>query len=197
MILLVAEGPELRIVDVSRATRAMLGGREVTGLPLREALADLAGQGWVDLYEQVYRTGVPVTGQQWRAHITLPGGAVRELFADFSITPWRGEDGAVLGVVGGGTDVTAIVEARLSAERLAEDLQQQYRQARDVVDALQQALLPAACRCCRPPGSPPPTCSPGPGRRPAATGSTRYPPPPAPSPSSSATWSATASPRRA
>jgi serine phosphatase RsbU (regulator of sigma subunit)/anti-sigma regulatory factor (Ser/Thr protein kinase)/anti-anti-sigma regulatory factor len=141
-ILLVAEGPQLRVVDVSRATRAMLGERDVAGRPLREALADLAGQGWVDLYEQVYRTGVPVTGQQWRAHITLPDGSVRELFADFSITPWRDPDGGIRGVIGGGTDVTGIVEARLAAERDAEDLRAQYRRARDVVDALQQALLP-------------------------------------------------------
>ncbi|WP_433044628.1 SpoIIE family protein phosphatase [Dactylosporangium sp. CS-033363] len=141
-ILLVAEGPELRIVDVSRVTRLLLGDREVAGRPLREALSDLAGQGWVDLYEQVYRTGTPATGQQWRVHITLPGGAVREVFADFSITPWLAEDGSVRGVIGGGTDVTGIVEARLEAERHAEDMQEQVRQARDVVDALQQALLP-------------------------------------------------------
>ncbi|UWZ41860.1 SpoIIE family protein phosphatase [Dactylosporangium matsuzakiense] len=141
-ILLVAEGPQLRIVDVSRVTRLMLGDRDVAGRPLREALADLAGQGWVDLYEQVYRTGVPVTGQQWRAHITLPDGTVRELFADFSITPWLDGDGTVRGVIGGGTDVTGIVEARLEAERQTEEIRQQYRHARDVVDALQQVLLP-------------------------------------------------------
>jgi PAS domain S-box-containing protein len=141
-ILIVVEGPGLRIVDVNRAARAVFGGRDVTGRPMREALADLAGQGWADLYEQVYSTGVPVTGQQWRAHIPLPDGTVRELYADFSITPWLDPDGSIRGVIGGGTDVTAIVEARLEAERHADDLREQYRQARDVVDALQQALLP-------------------------------------------------------
>ncbi|MFI5910316.1 SpoIIE family protein phosphatase [Dactylosporangium sp. NPDC051541] len=142
LILLVAEGSQLRIVDVSRVTRLMLGDREVAGRPLREALADLAGQGWVDLYEQVYRTGIPVTGQQWRAHITLPDGTIRELFADFSISPWLEPDGTVRGVIGGGTDVTGIVEARLEAERQTEEIRQRYLHARDIVDTLQQALLP-------------------------------------------------------
>jgi serine phosphatase RsbU (regulator of sigma subunit)/anti-sigma regulatory factor (Ser/Thr protein kinase)/anti-anti-sigma regulatory factor len=141
-ILIVCDGPELRVAGLNGASRALFAGRDVLGRPLREALADLAGQQWIDLYEQVYRTGEPVAGQQWRAHITLPDGSVRELFADFSITPWRHPDGAIRGVIGGGTDVTEIVQARLSAERHAADLQQQYRQARDVVDALQQALLP-------------------------------------------------------
>src|SRR4051812_38012103 len=98
-ILIVVEGPGLRIVDVNRAAGAMFGGRDVTGRPMREALADLAGQGWADLYEQVYATGVPVTGQQWRAHIPLPDGTVRELFADFSITPWLDPDGSIRGVI--------------------------------------------------------------------------------------------------
>ncbi|MEV8513702.1 SpoIIE family protein phosphatase [Dactylosporangium sp. NPDC051484] len=141
-ILIACEGPDLRIIGLNGASRALFPGRDLLGLPLREAMADLAGQQWIGLYEQVYRTGEPVVGQQWRAHLALPDGSVRELFADFSITPWHHPDGRIRGVIGGGTDVTEIVQARLSAERHAADLQRQYRQARDVVDALQQALLP-------------------------------------------------------
>ncbi|MER7274393.1 SpoIIE family protein phosphatase [Dactylosporangium sp. NPDC000244] len=141
-VLLVAEGPQLRILGVSRATLAMTGERDVIGRPLREALSDLAGQGWLDAYDEVYRTGVPVAGQRWRAHLTQPDGTVREFYADFSINPWLEPDGTVRGVIAGGIDVTEIVQARLEAERDADDLREQYRQARDVVDALQQALLP-------------------------------------------------------
>ncbi|MGI5242622.1 SpoIIE family protein phosphatase [Dactylosporangium sp. CA-139066] len=141
-ILIVCEGPDLVVTGLNAASRALFPGREVLGRPLGEALAELAGQQWIDMYQQVYRTGEPLAGQQWRAHITLPDGSVRELFADFSITPWRHPDGRIRGVIGGGTDVTEIVQGRLSAERHAADLQVQYRQARDVVDALQHALLP-------------------------------------------------------
>ncbi|GAA2390113.1 SpoIIE family protein phosphatase [Dactylosporangium salmoneum] len=141
-ILIACEGPELTVAGLNGASRALFEGRDVLGRPLGEALADLAGQQWIELYQQVYRTGEPVTGERWRAHITLPDGSVREIFADFSITPWRHPDGRIRGVIGGGVDVTGLVLARLSAERHAADMQQQYRQARDVVDALQQALLP-------------------------------------------------------
>ncbi|HTJ38417.1 MAG TPA: SpoIIE family protein phosphatase [Dactylosporangium sp.] len=141
-ILIACEGPDLIVTGLNAASSALFPGREVLGRPLGEALAELAGQQWIDMYRQVYETAEPLAGQQWRAHLTLPDGSVRELYADFSITPWRHPDGRIRGVIGGGTDVTEIVQARLSAERHAADLQQQYRQARDVVDALQQALLP-------------------------------------------------------
>ncbi|MEV6931714.1 SpoIIE family protein phosphatase [Dactylosporangium sp. NPDC051485] len=141
-ILIACEGPELTVAGLNGASRALFEGLDVLGRPLGEALADLAGQQWIDLYRQVYRTGEPVTGERWRAHLTLPDGSVREIFADFSITPWRHPDGRIRGVIGGGVDVTGLVQAQLSAERHAADMQQQYRRARDVVDALQQALLP-------------------------------------------------------
>ncbi|MFB9177972.1 SpoIIE family protein phosphatase [Dactylosporangium sucinum] len=141
-ILIVCEGPDLRIAALNGTARALFPGRDPVGKPMREAFADLAGQQWIDLYAQVYRTGTAITGQEWRAHIALPDGSTRELYADFSITPWRHPDGGIRGVIGGGTDVTEIVRARLAAERHAEELRQQYRRARDVVDALQQVLLP-------------------------------------------------------
>jgi serine phosphatase RsbU (regulator of sigma subunit)/anti-sigma regulatory factor (Ser/Thr protein kinase)/anti-anti-sigma regulatory factor len=141
-ILIVCEGAALRLAGMNAAARALFPGRDALGEPLRDALADLAGQQWIDLYEQVYRTGEPAAGQEWRAHITLPDGTTRELFADFTITPWRHPDGRIRGVIGGGTDVTDIVRARNSAQREALELQEQYQRARDVVNTLQQALLP-------------------------------------------------------
>src|SRR5689334_22306483 len=88
-ILIACEGPDLRVIGLNAASGALFSGRDVLGRPLGEALPELAGQQWIDLYAQVYRTGEPVAGQQWRAHVTLPDGTVRELYADFTITPWR------------------------------------------------------------------------------------------------------------
>src|SRR3954469_13338900 len=141
-ILIVCEGADLRLAGMNASARALFPGRDALGERLRDALAELAGQQWIDLYEQVYRTGEPVAGQEWRAHLNLPDGTPRELFADFTITPWRHPDGGIRGVIGGGTDVTEIVRARNSAQRQAIELREQYQQARDVVNALQQALLP-------------------------------------------------------
>ena len=138
-ILVVCEGPELLVRSLSAATRALLPGRPWQGCPIRAVISDLIGQQFVDAYYEVYRTGVPVTGQQWRAHLDMPDGSVHEMYADFSITPWRDEHGERRGVIGVGFDVTEAVRERQAAAQL----RRRYEQSRDVIHALQRELLPA------------------------------------------------------
>src|SRR3954452_19778819 len=78
-ILAVCEGPELRVLSLSAATRAVLPGRDYLGKPIRDVLSDLIGQQFVDAYYEVYRTGQPVEGQEWRVHLDMPDGSVREM----------------------------------------------------------------------------------------------------------------------
>jgi anti-anti-sigma factor len=141
-ILIVCEGPELRITWINAATRALIPGRAAVGRTLGEAFADTDGQQWIDMYHRVYRTGEPVTGTEWRAHLSDPDGSVREIYANFSITAWRDAEGAVRGVIGAGFDVTAGVTARLAAQRRSAHLRERYEQTREVITALQQQLLP-------------------------------------------------------
>ena len=143
IILAVCEGDDLRLVACSGVTRALLTGRDVLGRPMREVISDLSGQQFTDAYYEVYRTGEPITGREWRAHLDMPDGSVHEMWANFTISPWRNPDGSVRGVIGVGFDVTAAVRARIAAEKQADRLRQRYEQTRDVVTALQRELLPA------------------------------------------------------
>ncbi|WP_394326905.1 SpoIIE family protein phosphatase [Actinoplanes awajinensis] len=142
-IVAVFEGPELLMVAANAATRAVLPGRDFLGRPCREVLSDLVGQQFVDAYHEVYRTGEPITGRQWRAHLDQPDGSVHEMFATFTIVPWLAADGSVRGVIGAGFDVTEQARARQAAETEADRLRRRYEQSRDVVTELQRALLPS------------------------------------------------------
>ncbi|MEU4693047.1 SpoIIE family protein phosphatase [Actinoplanes sp. NPDC023714] len=142
-IVAVCEGPDLSLVACNAATRAALPGREVIGRPVREVIADLAGQQWVDAYYEVYRTGEPVNGRQWRTHVRQPDGTVHEMYATFTIVPWRNADGSLKGVIGAGFDVTELARTRLAAEAEADRLRRRYEQSRDVITALQRELLPS------------------------------------------------------
>ncbi|MCO8269998.1 SpoIIE family protein phosphatase [Actinoplanes sp. TRM 88003] len=141
-ILAVCEGPELRVLTLSAATRSVLAGREFRGRPIREVIKDLAGQQFVDAYYEVYRTGEPVNGREWRAHISAPDGSVHEMFANFTITPWV-VDGERRGVIGIGFDVTEAVRQRQAEAERTATLQRRYEQSREVITALQRELLPA------------------------------------------------------
>jgi serine phosphatase RsbU (regulator of sigma subunit)/anti-sigma regulatory factor (Ser/Thr protein kinase)/anti-anti-sigma regulatory factor len=143
VILMVCEGPDLTVVGFNAATGALMSGRQALGRPLRDVFHELNGQQFIAEYDSVYRTGMPVTGQEWRAHIDRPDGSVHEMFANFTITPWRHPDQSIRGVIGVGFDVTDMVRARTAAEQQAAKLQERYERSRDVVTALQQELLPA------------------------------------------------------
>ena len=143
VILMVCEGPDLRVVGFNAATAALMPGREALGRPLRDVFHELTGQQFIAEYDEVYRTGLPAVGHQWRAHLDRPDGTVFEMFANFTITPWRRPDGSVRGVIGVGFDVTEMMQARAAAEDQAASLRERYEQTRDVVTALQQEMLPA------------------------------------------------------
>ncbi|HEX2773980.1 MAG TPA: SpoIIE family protein phosphatase, partial [Micromonosporaceae bacterium] len=137
------EGPQLRLVAVNAAARAMFPGRDALGRPLREAFTDLEGQHWIEQYERVYEAGEPVAGREWRAQFALSDGSIREVYATFSLTPWRDGTGRVLGVIGAGTDVTEMVRTRMTIEDDLYALQQRYARGREMVGILQRELLPA------------------------------------------------------
>jgi serine phosphatase RsbU (regulator of sigma subunit)/anti-sigma regulatory factor (Ser/Thr protein kinase)/anti-anti-sigma regulatory factor len=138
LILAVCEGPELRVLSLSAATRVVLPGREFRGVPIRDVISDLVGQQIVDAYYEVYNTGEPVTGQEWRVHLDQPDGSLLEMYANFTITPWL-VGGERRGVIGVGFDVTAMVRER---QEQTASLQRRYEESRDVVTALQRELLP-------------------------------------------------------
>jgi serine phosphatase RsbU (regulator of sigma subunit)/anti-sigma regulatory factor (Ser/Thr protein kinase)/anti-anti-sigma regulatory factor len=142
-ILVVCEGPELRVLALSAATRAVLPGRAWAGRPIREVISDLIGQQFVDAYYEVYRTGEPVDGAEWRTHLTMPDESVLEMYANFTITPWHDAAGTRRGVIGIGFDVTDAVRLRKAAAEERAHLQQRYEQSLDVIIALQKELLPS------------------------------------------------------
>jgi serine phosphatase RsbU (regulator of sigma subunit)/anti-sigma regulatory factor (Ser/Thr protein kinase)/anti-anti-sigma regulatory factor len=137
-LLAVCEGPDLRVLVLSAATRAVLPGRPWAGRPIREVLSDLIGQQVVDKFHEVHRTGAPVTAQEWRVHLDRPDGSVHEMFVNFTITPWHSPAGEVQGVTGIGFDVTELVRQRQDAAIA----QQRYEETREVIKSLQRELLP-------------------------------------------------------
>src|SRR4051812_32986918 len=133
-LLAVCEGPDLRVLTLSQATRALLPGRPWDGVPIRDVLSDLIGQQVVDKFHEAHRTGTPVTAQEWRVHLDQPDGSVREVFVNFTVTPWLSAAGEVQGVTGVGFDVTELVRQRQAAAIA----QQRYEETREVINSLQR-----------------------------------------------------------
>ncbi len=114
-------GPEHRIELANPRYLELVGRRPVLGLPVAEALPDAAAQGYVDLLDEVFRTGKPFTaiGSKYIVE-PLPGAPVDERYVDFVYQPVTDCEGQVIGIFVQGVDVTE--------RRIAEDALQQVNE---------------------------------------------------------------------
>ncbi len=94
----------------------LVGGRDIVGKSVGDALPEIREQGFVALLDEVYATGVPYVGRQLKLHMLAEhGGALEVRYLDFVYQPLRDADGTVTGVFVEGIDVT---EHILTEERL-------------------------------------------------------------------------------
>ena len=80
--------------------RALIGGRDVSGKPLLEALPELSQQPmFIDMLHEVIRTGRPYVGESTPALLDSGDGSMRERYFDFVYQPITRPDGSVSAVM--------------------------------------------------------------------------------------------------
>jgi PAS domain S-box-containing protein len=108
----ILRGPEHRFELTNPAYQQLVGHRDVVGLPVREALPETAGQGFVNLLDKVYRDGEAFVGRSVPVSLVrVAGGAPVPRILDFVYQPLRDTRGAVSGVFVEGIDITNAHEA--------------------------------------------------------------------------------------
>lgn len=101
----------------------LVGGRQVVGKSLREALPELDGQGIVELLDGVRRTARPYIGRALRVMLARgDGGSLQEAFFDLVYQPVPDSDGRTDSILVVAFEVTELVAARLRAEASEEAL---------------------------------------------------------------------------
>ena len=107
----VVAGPDHRFTMANAAYRKLVGNREVIGRTVRDVLPEVAEQGFIDLLDQVYRSGEPFVGRGAKVDLRQNSGAEPdEHYLDFVYQPIL-TDGHTSGIFIQGHDVT---EARLT-----------------------------------------------------------------------------------
>lgn len=128
-------GPEHCFTLANAAYRQLVGGRDVIGLPVAEALPEVVEQGFVQLLDTVMASGKPYVGRQVK--VTLARGSEEsERYLDFIYQPIIRPDGSASGVLVQGHDVTEQVEAQEVQRLLINELNHRVKNTLAIVQAL-------------------------------------------------------------
>ncbi|MES2740152.1 MAG: PAS domain S-box protein [Pseudomonadota bacterium] len=106
----VLRGPEHVFELANEPYRQLSGGRALLGLSVEQALPEVRGQGFIDLLDQVFHSGVAYFGKQTKIELVDAAGGRRQRWLDFVYQPIRDERGAVSGILVEGVDVSERVE---------------------------------------------------------------------------------------
>jgi two-component sensor histidine kinase len=109
----------------------------VIGRSIRDALPDIAGQGFYELLDEVYRTGKPHIGLRTPISLQTEGSQEpRDLFLDFVYQPIVEASGEVSGIFVQGQDVTEHVVAEGRLKLINSELRHRVRNTLAMVGAV-------------------------------------------------------------
>ncbi|OLC21277.1 MAG: hypothetical protein AUH36_04015 [Chloroflexi bacterium 13_1_40CM_55_7] len=117
----IMSGPEQRWSFVNPAYVRAVGrksDKDLLGKTVRESLPELKDQGFFDLLDQVYRSGVPFVGTEMKVKLDrVASGLSEEAFFNFIYQPVRNAAGAVEAIFVHAVEVTDHVLARRTMEK--------------------------------------------------------------------------------
>ena len=114
----ILEGPEHRITFANAAYMRLVGDREVIGRRVSDALPEAAAQGYLELLDRVFQSGVAYSATSAKFIVEAAfGEAANERYLDFVYQPITDAEGHVTGVFVEGHDVTerTLTESALRA----------------------------------------------------------------------------------
>lgn len=115
-------GREHRIDLQNEQSRNLVGGQNVEGKTVANALPEAAEQGFIDLLDRVYASGEVFVGKEMA--LTLKNGVANkseERFFDLTYQPVFETDGKVSGILHLGQDVTERLQERQQLTRMASE----------------------------------------------------------------------------
>nr|WP_255679443.1 HWE histidine kinase domain-containing protein [Jiella flava] len=132
-------GPNHVFEFANPAYSALIGGRDVVGRSVAEALPDAAAQGYVEVLDRVYRTGEAHVAQGSLFSVqSIPGGPIVDRYVDFVFQPVRNTDGAVTGLFIDGSDVTERIR-QIKRQVILADLGERLRKLHDISEVVRVA----------------------------------------------------------
>lgn len=106
------EGPDHRLTFANESFKRYVGKRQLEGLTVTEAMPETVEQGFIELLDNVYATGIPYHGKSVPyAFPDADTGEVTRHYGDFVYVPVRDANSNIVGLFCEGYDITRQKEA--------------------------------------------------------------------------------------
>ncbi|TRX76880.1 response regulator [Pseudomonas mangiferae] len=130
----VLRGPEHVFELTNDAYLDLVGHPIQIGQTVREALPEIAGQGFFERLDEVYRSGQVYVGRNVPIVLTRqPGGMPETRYLHFIYQPILDADGSVSGIFVEGNDLTEQINAEAALKRLNETLEAKVAERTDAL----------------------------------------------------------------
>jgi PAS domain S-box-containing protein len=126
-------GPDHVFQATNTAYLQLIGHRNLIGKPVRDAVPEAEGQGFLDLLDEVYRSGEAYVGRGIAVELQrLPGAPTELRHLDFVYQPVSDPNGQVTGIFVEGSDVTD----RQRAEAALRETEQKFEAITNSIDQM-------------------------------------------------------------
>lgn len=133
----VMSGPEHVFQMHNAAYAQLIGHREITGKPIREALPELMGQGYYEFLDHVFTTGEAHEGRAGAVQLQrTPRAPLETVYLDFIYQPIRDAAGAVVGIFVQGHDVSDTVRSAERQKLMIDELNHRVKNSLATVQSL-------------------------------------------------------------
>lgn len=133
----IMSGPAHVFVLANKSYQQLIGGRNVVGLTIRDALPEIVDQGFVGLMDNVLKTGTPYIGTGTRMMLNQTvGGVAGERFLDFIYQPIRNSEGHVSGIFCEGQDVTERTRSERNLRLVINELNHRVKNTLAMIQAV-------------------------------------------------------------
>lgn len=124
----ILESSEHIYTFTNKMFKKIFGNREIIGKSVRQAMPELEGQGFFELLDNVYRTGIPFVGNEMLINQDINNdGKLVDNYLNFIYEPFYSANNEIQGITVFAFDVTSQVIARKNAEDLSEQLRKEQQ----------------------------------------------------------------------
>ncbi len=117
----ILRGPAHIFEFVNEQYYSLVGRRDLLNVSVRDALPEVAGQGYFELLDRVYSTGERYVGRDLEVRVQrTPEGPLEARAVEFVYQPLHDSSGAVAGIFVHGIDITESKKTLLEREQLLE-----------------------------------------------------------------------------